>query len=185
MTLVICFLASQSHLIGIYLILPKRGPALEDINVCLCVFVTQVSLIVTLGYRAQLGEYCHFSDCWASDSGPLLRNSDVASAASHELDSISLSLMISVGSSLELLAHAFHGHIALIASGEELSMENGTSQTCWLVALRLSEPPFLLCKMEVGALYCQESCEVQLHRAELTVTDHGWCAGHSSTVRVV
>lgn len=38
MTLVICFLASQSHLIGIYLILPKRGPALEDINsaVCLC-----------------------------------------------------------------------------------------------------------------------------------------------------
>lgn len=165
------FLAFPSHLIGIYLILPKMSLRTSFL---LCVFVTQVSLIATLGCRAQLGEHCHSSDCWASNSGPLLRSSDVALAASHELDSISLSPMISVGPSLELLARAFHGHIALIAFGEEPSMTP-----------RLSEPPFLLCKMEVGALYCQESCEVLLHRAELIVTDHGWCAGHSSPVRVV
>lgn len=109
----------------------------------------------------------------------------MALAASHELGSTSLSPLISAGPRLELLARASHGHIALIAFDEEQSMANGTSQTCQLVALRLSEPPLLLCKMEAGALYCQESCEVLLHRAELTVPDHGRCAGHSRTVRAV
>lgn len=102
--------------------------------------------IATLGYRTQLEEHFGSSNCWAGDSGPLLRSSGAAFTASRELDSISLSPMISAGPSLELLA--FHGHIALTVFDEELSMENGVSQTCWLVALRLSKPPFLLCKME-------------------------------------